>query len=264
MKKLIHFIAIILVLSLTAKSQSPINQIDANGLKQGKWIGKYPSGNIRYEGSFVNDQPVGEMKRFHENGKIKAILLYSLNSEKVKADLFDEEGVLYAKGNYLKTSKDSTWTYYNNKKIVGQEGFLKGLKNGRSVTYYQDGKPATESSWVNGIQNGVSRSFFPSGNKKSEIMYKEGKRNGVSLVYYESGLQEIVGHYVNDSADGSWKFQDEKGNLKFELRYKAGILLNPEIIDSIQSNEFKAFDRARGALKDPADYQHNPEEIMRR
>ena len=264
MKKLVFIIVTLMVMGFYAKSQVALNQIDAKGLKQGKWIGKYPSGSIRYEGSFVNDQPVGEMKRFHENGKMKARMIYFPNSDKVSAELFDEEGVLYAAGNYLKTAKDSTWTYFNNKKIVGREDFLKGLKNGRSVTYHEDGKPATESSWVNGIQNGVSRSFFPSGNKKSEIMYKDGKRNGISLVYYESGFQEIIGHYVNDDTDGSWKFQDEKGKLKFELRYKAGILLNPEIIDSIQANEFKAFDRAKGVLKDPAEYQHNPEEIMRR
>jgi antitoxin component YwqK of YwqJK toxin-antitoxin module len=138
---------------------------------------------------------------------------------------------------------------------VGREDFLKGLKNGRSIAYFEDGKPATESLWVNGVQNGVTRSFFPSGNKKSEIMYKDGKRNGVSLVYYESGLQEVIGHYINDDADGSWKFQDEKGELKFELKYKAGVLLNPEIVDSMQAKEFKAFDRAKGVLKDPADFQ---------
>ncbi|MEI6139109.1 MAG: toxin-antitoxin system YwqK family antitoxin [Mariniphaga sp.] len=264
MKKLVFIIVAIMALNLASKSQISINQIDANGLKQGKWIGKYPSGSIRYEGSFVNDQPVGEMKRFHENGKMKALMFHFPNSDKVSAKLFDEDGMLYANGNYLKTAKDSTWTYFNNKKIVGREEFIKGVKNGRSVTYYEDGQPATESSWVNGVQNGVSRSFFPSGSTKSEIMYKDGKRNGVSLVYFESGLPEIIGRYVNDDADGSWKFQDEKGELKYELKYKAGVLLNPEIVDRIQANEFKAFDRAKGVLKDPADYQHNPEEIMRR
>ena len=264
MKKLIYFIAAIMALSLNTKSQTAINQIDTKGLKQGKWIGKFPSGNIRYEGSFVNDQPVGEMKRFHENGKLKARMIYFPLSDKVSAELFDEDGVLYAKGNYLKTAKDSTWKYFNNKRIVGQEDFSKGVKNGRLVTFFEDGKPALESNWTNGIQNGVTRSFYPSGNKKSEIMYKDGKRNGVSLVYYESGLQEIVGHYFDDNADGSWKFQDEQGMVKFELKYKAGVLLNPEIVEGMQANDFKAFDRAKGVLKDPADYLQNPEEIMRR
>ena len=264
MKKLIYFIAAIMAMSLTLKSQVSINQIDVKGLKQGKWIGKYPSGSIRFEGSFVNDQPVGEMKRFHENGKIKAHMVYFSNSDKVSAELFDEDGILYAKGNYIKTLKDSTWKYFNNKRIVGQEDFSKGLKNGRSIAFFEDGKPALESNWSNGIQSGVTRSFYPSGNKKSEIMYKDGKRNGVSLVYYESGLQEIIGHYIDDNADGSWKFQNEQGVVKFELRYKAGVLLNPEVVERMQTNEFNAFDRAKGILKDPADYLQNPEEIMRK
>ena len=264
MKKLVFIVVALMVLGFYTKSQVSINQIDAKGLKQGKWIGKFPSGNIRYEGSFVNGQPVGEMKRFHENGKIKAILFHFSGSDKISAELFDENGVLYAKGNYLKTAKDSTWKYFNNKRIVGQEDFSNGLKNGRSIAYFEDGKPAMESMWVNGVQNGVTRSFYPSGNKKSEIMYKDGKRNGVSLVYYESGLQQIVGHYIDDNAEGSWKFQDEQGVVKYELKYKGGVLLNPEIVESMQANEFKAFDRAKGVLKDPADYQHNPEEMMRK
>ena len=264
MKKLVFLIVAFMALAFYAKSQVSINQIDAKGLKQGKWIGKFPSGSTRYEGSFVNDQPVGEMKRYHENGKIKARMVYFPNSDKVLAELFDEDGLLYAKGNYIRTLKDSIWKYFNNKRIVGQEEFSKGVKNGRSITFFEDGKPALESNWLNGVQNGVTRSFYPSGNKKSEVMYKDGKRNGVSLVYYESGLQEIVGHYIDDNADGSWKFQNEQGVVKFELKYKAGVLLNPEIVESMQANEFKAFDRAKGLLKDPADYQQNPEEIMRR
>ena len=67
MKKLVFIIAAIMVFSFYVSSQTSINQIDAKGLKQGKWIGKFPSGSTRYEGSFVNDQPVGEMKRYHEN-----------------------------------------------------------------------------------------------------------------------------------------------------------------------------------------------------
>ena len=245
------------------KSQDVINQTDAKGYKQGKWINKYPGGTIRYEGSFVDDRPVGEWKRFHENGKLKAHLFHVPNTDKVAAELYDSEGILYAKGNYIKTVKDSTWKYFNKQKLVGQEDFSLGLRNGRSMTYFEDGKPASESVWVNGELNGVSRSFFPSGSKKTEIMYRNGKRNGASLVYYESGIQEIVGFYIDDNADGTWKFQDENSNLKYELKYKTGVLLNPEVVDSLQDKEFKTFDRAKGLLKDPADYIGNPEEYMR-
>ena len=243
--------------------QGVINQTDVNGHKQGHWIGKYPNGTIRYEGSFANDKPVGEWKRFHENGKIKALLHQFPNSDKASAELFDNNGVRYAKGNYKGTAKDSTWNYYNNLRLVGQENYSGGIKNGRSLTFFENGIPATESNWTNGLLDGVCRSFYSSGEKKTETIFQQGKREGLNLVYYESGKPQITGQYDNDQSDGTWKFMDESGKVKYQLKYKKGILLNPEVVDSIQANEFKAFDRAKGKLKDPEDFSQNPEEYIR-
>lgn len=262
MKKLI-FLFLVIVSFSSLFAQSSINLTDANGYKQGKWIGKYTNGTVRYEGSFADDKPVGEWKRFHENGKIKAHLFHIPNTDKATAELFDSNGVRYAKGNFKGTAKDSTWNYYNNTQLVGQENFSDGTKNGRSLTFFENGNPATESNWANGLLNGVSRSFYSSGKKKTETLFQQGKRQGLSLVYYESGQNQITGQYTNDQSDGTWKFLDENGKVKYELKYKVGVLLNPEVIDSIQANEFKAFDRAKGKLKDPQDFTQSPEEYLR-
>lgn len=75
------FITIILLLGISAGSncQIPnnINQMDAKGEKQGYWIKKYPDGQILYEGSFRNNKPVGEFKRYYEDGSLKSVLMYS-------------------------------------------------------------------------------------------------------------------------------------------------------------------------------------------
>lgn len=263
MKKLIFLLLSITVPFSYIYAQDAINQTDANGHKQGRWIGKYSSGTVRYEGSFTNNKPVGEWKRFHENGKIKAQLHHSPNTDMASAELFDENGTRYAKGNYKGTVKDSTWNYYNNLQLVGQENYTDGVKNGKSLTFFENGVPASETNWINGMLNGVSRNFYPSGKKKMEVMYRQGKRQGLNLIYYESGQTQIKGQYNNDLPDETWKFMDANGNEKYELKYKAGVLLNPEVVDSIQSGEFKAFDRAKGRLKDPEDFSQNPEEYMR-
>jgi len=258
------FLLLFVMLSFTfISAQETINQTDVNGHKQGLWRGKYPNGSIRYEGAFVNDQPVGDWKRFHENGKIKAFLHNFPNSDKASAELFDSNGLRYAKGNFKGTAKDSTWNYYNNLRLVGQENYSVGLKNGRSLSFFENGNPATETNWTNSRLNGASISFYPSGKKKSEIQFQQGKREGLNKVYYESGKFQITGQYNNDQPEGTWKFMDENGKVKYELRYKAGVLLNPEVVDSIQADEFKAFDRAKGKLKDPEDYSQSPEEYMR-
>jgi antitoxin component YwqK of YwqJK toxin-antitoxin module len=244
-------------------AQGTINQSDANGHKQGHWIGKFPNGTIRFDGSFVDDKPVGDWKRFHENGKIKASMHHLPNSDKVSAELFDINGVRYAKGNYNVQVKDSTWNYYNNQILVGQENYSDGIKNGKSSTFYENSIPATQSQWFNGMLNGESLSFYSSGKKKTQTQYLKGKRQGITTVYYESGNTQITGQYDNDKSDGNWKFMAEDQKVKFILKYKAGVLLNPEVVDSIQMNEFKAFDRSKGKLKDPENFSQNPDEYLR-
>jgi len=263
MKKLI-FLLILVIIPLTfLYGQETFNQKDANGKRQGRWIGKYPDGSIRYIGLFIDDMPVGEWKRYHKNGNLKAHLFHLPKTNKVAAELFDAEGIRYAIGNYKGTVKDSTWDYYNNLRLIGKEDFSGGRKNGKSVTFYENGSLATESNWVNGEPEGVSRSFYPSGKKKSEIMYLMGKRNGPDLSYWESGEIMISGNYCNNLSDGIWMFLDRNGVVKYKLVYKAGVLLNPEVADSIEAGEFKSFDRARGRLKDPGDFIQSPEEYLR-
>jgi antitoxin component YwqK of YwqJK toxin-antitoxin module len=259
---LIFLVALSLFISSTA--QTSLNQTDSRHLKQGKWIGNYPDGTIRYEGYFNDDKPVGEWKRYHENGKLKAILIYILNSDKVKAQLFDPDGSLLSGGNFIGTLKDSIWTYFDNTVIVARESYTNGLKNGMSVTYYPDGKSAVENQWINGKLNGVWHEFYPSGEKKSETHYLNGKRQGESRIYFDSGQIQIEGVYDNDQYSGAWKFFNTDGTMKLLLEYKDGILQNPEASDSLQLNEFKAFDQAKGKIKDPGRYRDNPEEYLRK
>lgn len=258
-------IIICIIFSFTSIiAQESLNQTDSNHLKQGKWIGKYPDGAIRYEGFFKNDKPVGQWKRYHENGKLKAILVYIPNSDKVKAELFDPEGSPVSKGNFTGILKDSVWMYYDNKLIIARENYIKGLKNGRSVSYYPDGKTLNEIEWVNGKLNGMWCEYYPSGGKKSETIYQDGKRQGPYRYYSESGLLQIDGGYNNDQDAGEWKFFNPDGTLKFQLEYKDGILQNPEALDNIQMNEFKAFDKAKGKIKDPEHYIERPDEYFRK
>lgn len=254
----------VLSLCFNLAAQQVQNQTDSNHLKQGKWIGKYPDGTVRYEGYFKNDKPVGEWKRYNENGKLKAILVYIPNSAKVKAGLYDPNGSLVSRGNFILTKKDSIWTYYDNGIVIGRESYSNGLKNGKSVTYYPDGTTLNETEWLNGTLNGAWNEFYSSGKKKSETHYIDGKRQGDSRIFFETGRIQIEGMYDNDHCTGTWKHYNPDGTIKLQFEYKDGILQNPETFDSLQLKEFKAFDKAKGTLKDPDHYRENPEEYMRK
>lgn len=263
MKALLIILYVLFSLNVV-NAQPFINRTDSNHLKQGKWIGKYPDGTIRYEGFFNNGNPAGEWKRYDENSKLKAILVYHPNSDKIKAEFFDPEGSLVSKGNFIGAQKDSIWTYFDKEVIIGRENYSKGLKNGMSYTYFPDGKIVAETKWENGKLNGVWREYYSSGVKKSEINYLDGIRQGYSRIYYESGEIQTEGNYNNDQYAGTWNFYNPEGSLKFQLIYKDGILQNPQVADSLQLNEFKAFDKAKGKIKDPEHYRENPDEYLRK
>ena len=74
-------IFLLILCPLFAMSQD-INKTDKNGLKQGVWMKTFPNGKIMYKGKFVDGYPVGRMERFHNNGNLKAILIFSEKGKK--------------------------------------------------------------------------------------------------------------------------------------------------------------------------------------
>ena len=80
------YLPIILVLVLAAnisfsqnvgqEGDSLINYSDINGFKQGLWKKTYEDGTLKFEAYFVDDKPVGDLKRYDKNGNVFAHLIY--------------------------------------------------------------------------------------------------------------------------------------------------------------------------------------------
>ena len=90
-----------------------INQVDKLNLKQGYWTKKYPNGKKAYEGRFKDDKPIGEFKRFREDGTLKVALNYNNTGNYSKATFYSSDGKVVAEGFYADKNKDSLWQYYN-------------------------------------------------------------------------------------------------------------------------------------------------------
>ncbi|MDP3432994.1 MAG: hypothetical protein Q8T04_08535, partial [Bacteroidota bacterium] len=147
-------VCIILLFAGSIVAQNSVNQIDPQGRKQGFWTKKDADGKLSYQGTFKNDQPVGEMKRFHPNGKLKAVLNFIEGSELSDASLYDESGNLIAQGKYIGQMKTGEWSYFKDAKIVSAESFLNGQKNGISKKYYTTGELMEESNWKDDKRHG--------------------------------------------------------------------------------------------------------------
>ena len=156
-------IIIILLIFLPVFAFSQTNQTDGNGLRQGPWQKQQPNGRLIYQGNFKNGKPVGEWKRFHTGGQVKAIINYRADSDSADVQLFDEWGKKVAEGIYLNENKSGLWVYFSENIKISDEHFRDDNKHGKSHKYYETGEVWEETDWVNGKQEGSYRVFFKSG-----------------------------------------------------------------------------------------------------
>jgi len=256
-------VCMFLLISGNLLAQNTVNQTDTQGRKQGFWSKKDVSGKLIYEATFKDDKPVGEMKRFHPNGKINAIMNFQEGTDNSYAQLFDEKGKLIAKGNYTGQKKTGEWIYLTDNKIVATELYTDGEKSGVCKRYYQTGELLEESNWLNDRLDGLYRTFLPNGNPVLECKYSEGKRNGVFRTWYANQIAELDGFYTFDLRDKDWIYYDESGNKKYILKYDKGALLNPAVQDSIDSANTNSYKTKADNIPDPEKFIQNPDEYMR-
>lgn len=255
-------VCIILLFAGSIVAQNSVNQMDAQGRKQGFWTKKDVDGKLVYQGTFKNNQPVGEMKRFHPNGKLKAVLNFVEGSELSDASLFDERGNLIAQGKYIGQMKTGEWSYFKDAKIVSTEIFLNGQKNGISKKYYTTGELMEESNWKDDKRHGTYSSYFQDGTCFLKYNYMDGRLNGSFQTWFPNGVLELDANYYDDLRDKDWKYFNESGEISYTLKYELGTLLNPEVQDSIDAAQSDTFKTREDKIPDPEKFMQNPEEYM--
>lgn len=261
MSKIILF-SVLLIFSFSVFAQQTVNQTDPQGRKQGFWQKRDAAGKLIYEGTFKDDHPAGEMKRYHPNGTVKAVLLFSENSDTVSARLFDQKGKLVAKGFYLGQKKTGEWSNYTEERLVSTENYLEDRKNGIAKRYYPSGELLDETTWVNDVQEGIYKAYDKAGNKYIECIYKNGKRNGPFVSFYPNEVIEMEASYVDNLRNGDWKYYNEDGKLNYKLKYDKGVLMTPDVLDSIQKINFYDLENNKNKVIDPEQFIADPAQYI--
>ena len=240
MKKIIFiFLAMLLTAVQTVLAQKDtLNYMDANGKKQGHWIQKYPNGNVQFEGYFKNNNPVGQVKKYHENGKLKYDMYYNPKDlNQVTVTMYDIAGELAAKGEYYAKKKNGLWQYYGaSNQVMLSENYNHGLLDGKSVVYWQT-NPSQEMEikfWKDSLKHGDWIWFYEDGKIRQKAQYKENKLNGDFLVFFPDGTKHIEGKYFEDVRDGVWNYFKEDGSL---TRYEQTAMLYALYLDLLPNEE---------------------------
>lgn len=257
--KLRLFIVISLILTTMAgvaqnvgqEGDTLLNYTDINGLKQGRWIKKYSNGQKKYEAYFVDNNPVGELKRYDSYGNLYALLTYASDGHSADAKFFHRSGKISATGKYYDNEKDSIWLYYaENGDLYLQESYKRGVKDGLFIQYTSEHKKLEEMNWKDGEKHGKWRKYYPTGGSLMfDVNYDHGKLNGEGLVYHSNGKLNKKGKYVNDLMEGSWLIFDERGNYQKQYVYKHGRC--PQLEEE-QNRTINELESQKGQLDDPA------------
>lgn len=253
----LNIIPIILLLTVTSiaagQTGLELNKTDQQGRKQGHWIKKYPNGNILYEGTFVNDKPVGEFKRYNSNNTLKSVLFYSSDSRVADATIYHPNGFISSRGKYTDQLKEGKWKFYSsfiNGYLINEETYTKNIRNGMSVRYYPDSTIAEKVNYVKGVREGEWLQYHENGKMLMRASYNKGELDGKFETWHSNGKPEYKGTYKKNMRDGKWQVFSDKGTLKYEISYTNGVTKDRQIEDEV-SRFFERIEKSSGNIEDP-------------
>lgn len=247
------FLVFLFIMLVTAIQGQEINRSDTDGKKQGRWIKNYPNGKMMYEGTFRNDKPDGEFRRYYEDGALKSIMIFSNNGTEAETVLFYPNGLKASSGKYVNQLKEGKWRFFSftEKDLLISEAEYNGnRKNGRLVNYYPDGKAAEQVMYKNDLKHGECLKYYPDGTLTLRTYYENGLINGAFEAFHENGKAEIKGQYKNNLREGLWIIYRKDGSQKFRTEYAAGIPDNRSI-DIYESEYIDSLERNKVIIADP-------------
>src|SRR4030042_2181877 len=199
-----------------------INRTDNKKLKQGVWKEFYPTGSVRTEKNFKDDQLHGYYKEYDNRGILVLTMLYD-NGSIVKSKVEDEPDI-EMENRYDKNNKLIYSGPFRNKIPVGvHREFGADGKVINAYVYNDNGLLLSEGIVdEGGNRNGKWKDLYPDGKVQAEGKYSDNRRSGVWKFYNSAGKMEQTGSYNNGRPDGLWKWYYENGTLLREEEYFQG------------------------------------------
>jgi len=229
MKRLIFFVLITMI-SFHVFSQETLNKKDAEGRRQGQWVKMDSAGRKVYEGQFKDNIPQGTFKYYYPGGSVKAISVFSDDGKSTNTTTYFPNGKKNAEGKYLNEKREGLWRFFSefDEKLVSEEMYTAGKKNGPAKTYFAGTTLIEMITWKDGVKDGSWIQYFDDGKVKLQSSYKNDLKDGSLVVFYPNGQKFNIGQYKNGYPDGQWLTYDLDGKLLSTDIYDNGVLIKTD------------------------------------
>ncbi|MFP4024779.1 MAG: toxin-antitoxin system YwqK family antitoxin [Thiohalospira sp.] len=170
------------------------------------------NGNLLFEGSYLNQKPIGVHRFFNVKGEVIKTKIYNPYHELISEGIVQLDGKREGKWiDYYPEGKKRAEGYYNN-----------GEKTGNWKFYFPNGRIQQTGSYINGKLSGSWKWYYSNGNLRKEEFYIYGLPDGESIEYSDTGSIIGKGNYVQGEKEGKWKYdigdQIENGNYVMGLK----------------------------------------------
>lgn len=225
------------------RTSEPINRLNNNNKKHGRWVEFYPNGIIKSEGYYTNGLKNGIFKTFDKEGNLLDIQKYKdgeLETGAEAAVILDIRNTYYPDG-----SVQSTGGYVDGKK----EGMHRQYSTTGEITggiVYRRGEKVAEGIIdEKGNYQGYWKLYYPSGELKAEGNYIDSKKDGEWTYYHRNGQIEHHAKYFEDLPQGAWTWYYSDGKLRRKEFYRKGKEDGPSVElanggDTITSGTYNA------------------------
>lgn len=212
--------AFLFLTMLNVHSQNAINNVDANGKKDGLWKGFYPeSKRLRYEGTFSHGKEIGEFKFYDDTkaGTVIATRTFNPNDNVAYTVFYDQQKNKVSEGKVVNKLFEGEWKYYHQAAttVMTIENYKNGKLEGLRSVYFPSGKIAEETYYKNNLKSGSSKKYSEKGIVLEEATFKNNQYDGEAIFRDVDNNIVSKGKFLNGKKVGIWQFF-ENGKLTKE------------------------------------------------
>lgn len=212
--------AFLFLTMLNVHSQNAINNVDANGKKDGLWKGFYPeSKRLRYEGTFSHGKEIGEFKFYDDTkaGTVIATRTFNPNDNVAYTIFYDQNKNKVSEGKVINKLFEGEWKYYHQAAttVMTIENYKNGKLEGLRSVYFPSGKIAEETYYKNNLKSGSSKKYSEKGIVLEEATFKNNQYDGEAIFRDVDNNIVSKGKFLNGKKVGIWQFF-ENGKLTKE------------------------------------------------
>ena len=197
----------------------------ANGLANGNGSSYSKTGQLLYQGGFINDHYDGQ-GRLYWNGKVLKYQGDLKNGEYNGTGKFYSAGGkllyegLFLNGEYSGAGKE----YYPNGSLKYEGLFANSAYNGNGKFYTPDGLLAYVGGFKGGLYDGAGEKYSNAGKVSVASLFAKGLAEGKGTEFYSDGKIKFAGLFkagLYDAA-GAMNYDNENNTPKYEGTFKAG------------------------------------------